>query len=141
MIDRVTASRLGITPQQIDQTLYDAFGQRLISTLFTQSNQYHVVLETLPDFQKNPSKLQDIYVRSADGGAVPFSTFTHFESGTAPLSVNHQGQFPVVTVSFNLSPDSSLGAATSAIAGTKSSICRRVSRPNSRVRHRHSKLR
>jgi multidrug efflux pump len=115
VIDRVTASRLGITPQQIDQTLYDAFGQRLISTLFTQSNQYHVVLETLPDFQKNPAKLQDIYVRSADGGAVPLSTFTHFESGTAPLSVNHQGQFPVVTVSFNLAADGSLGAATNAI--------------------------
>ena len=115
VIDRVTASRLGITPQQIDQTLYDAFGQRLISTLFTQSNQYHVVLETLPDFQRSPTKLQDIYVHSATGGPVPLSAFTHFESGTAPLSVNHQGQFPVVTVSFNLAADSSLGAATSAI--------------------------
>jgi multidrug efflux pump len=115
VIDRVTASRLGITAQAIDQTLYDAFGQRQISTLFTQSNQYHVILETLPDFQKNPAKLQDIYVRSTSGGAVPLSTFTHFESGTAPLSINHQGQFPVVTISFNLAPGSSLGEATSVI--------------------------
>jgi multidrug efflux pump len=117
VIDRVTASRLGITPQAIDQTLYDAFGQRQISTLFTQSNQYHVILEALPGFQENPAKLQDIYVRSSSvgGGAVPLSTFTHFESGTAPLSVNHQGQFPVVTVSFNLATGSSLGEATPAI--------------------------
>jgi multidrug efflux pump len=115
VIDRVTASRLGITAQAIDQTLYDAFGQRQISTLFTQSNQYHVILETLPDFQKNPAKLQDIYVNSASGGAVPLSTFTHFESGTAPLSLNHQGQFPVVTISFNLAGGASLGEATSAI--------------------------
>jgi multidrug efflux pump len=117
VIDRVTASRLGITPQEIDQTLYDAFGQRQISTLFTQSNQYHVVLETMPDFQKNPTKLQDIYVRSSSvgGGAVPLSTFTHFESGTVPLSVNHQGQFPVVTISFNLAGGASLGEATTAI--------------------------
>ncbi|HTD88861.1 MAG TPA: efflux RND transporter permease subunit, partial [Candidatus Binatia bacterium] len=77
VIDRVTASRLGITPQQIDDTLYDAFGQRQISTLFTQLNQYHVILETLPEFQRNPSKLQDIYVRSASGGPVPLSAFTH----------------------------------------------------------------
>jgi multidrug efflux pump len=115
VIDRVTASRLGITPAVIDQTLYDAFGQRQISTLFTQLNQYHVVLETLPDFQKNPGKLQDIYVRSSGGGAVPLSAFTHLESGIAPLSVNHQGQFPVVTISFNLAADSSLGEATAAI--------------------------
>jgi multidrug efflux pump len=115
VIDRVTASRLGITPQAIDQTLYDAFGQRQISTLFTQSNQYHVILETMPDFQKNPAKLQDIYVQSTTGGAVPLSTFTHFESGTAPLSVNHQGQFPVVTISFNLAGSTSLGEATTAI--------------------------
>jgi len=115
VIDRVTASRLGITPAMIDQTLYDAFGQRQIATLFTQSNQYHVVLETMPDFQLNPGKLQDIYVRSATGSAIPLSTFAHFESGTAVLAVNHQGQFPVVTVSFNLAPNSSLGEATSAI--------------------------
>ena len=181
VIDRQTASRLGISPQMIDETLYDAFGQRQVSTLYTQLNQYHVVLETMPDFQKDPAKLQDIYVRSAatspsasgssassgssatpsnsssgvnsngvvtvgssnstsntsgptgtnsnantgssnppavtalNGSAVPLSAFTHFESRTAPLSVNHQGQFPVVTISFNLAPGASLGEATKAI--------------------------
>ncbi len=152
VIDRTTASRLGISPQMIDETLYDAFGQRQVSTLYTQLNQYHVILETLPDFQRNPNKLQDIYVRSAtaattgggaaapttagpaspnaataggsgnpapvaglNGSAVPLGAFTHFESGTAPLVVNHQGQFPVVTISFNLAPTASLGDATKAI--------------------------
>ena len=115
VIDRVTASRLGITPQAIDNALYDAFGQRQISTLFTQLNQYHVILETLPDFQRNPSKLNDIYVLSTSGTAVPLGAFTHFESGTAPLSINHQGQFPAVTISFNLAPGGALGEATKAI--------------------------
>ena len=115
VIDRATASRLGITPQMIDDTLYDAFGQRQISTLFTQLNQYHVILETMPEFQKNPAKLQDIYVRSTSGGQVPLSAFTHFEPGSAPLSVNHQGQFPTVTISFNLAPGAALGDATKAI--------------------------
>src|SRR5207237_142935 len=115
VIDRVTASRLGITPQAIDDALYDAFGQRQIATLFTQLNQYHVILETMPEFQKNPAKLQDIYVRSASGGPVPLSAFTHFESGTAPLAINHQGQFPSVTISFNLAPGAALGTATEAI--------------------------
>ncbi len=115
VIDRVTASRLGITPLAIDQTLYDAFGQRQISTLFTQSNQYHVILETMPEFQNNPAKLQDIYVRSASGTSVPLSTFSHFESGAATLAVNRQGQFPVVTISFNLANNASLGEATTAI--------------------------
>jgi len=115
VIDRVTASRLGITPQAIDNALYDAFGQRQISTLFTQLNQYHVVLETLPSFQRNPAKLKDIYVLSTSGTAVPLDEFTHFETGTAPLAINHQGQFPAVTISFNLAPGASLGAATSAI--------------------------
>jgi multidrug efflux pump len=114
VIDRVTASRLDITPQMIDDALYDAFGQRQISTLFTQLNQYHVILETLPEFQRNPSKLQDVYVRSA-GGPVPLGAFTHFESGTAPLAINHQGQFPSVTISFNLAPGAALGEATKAI--------------------------
>jgi multidrug efflux pump len=227
VIDRVTASRLGITPQQIDNTLYDAFGQRQISTMFTQLNQYHVILEALPNFQKNPLNLRYIYVRTGatasapssggasaptsvlssapapaaftstsatttsapqaatstvsvanpaspsgtsttpaaiaapspaftqtasasstsvasssnatvagnaatgsaasssapttpttsvpTGAAIPLSTFAHFETRSAPLSVNHQGQFPVVTVSFNLAPGAALGAATSAI--------------------------
>jgi multidrug efflux pump len=115
VIDRQTASRMGITPAQIDNTLYDAFGQRQIATLFTQLNQYHVVLETMPGFQSAPVKLQDIYVHSSGGGQVPLSTFTHLEQGTAPLVINHQGQFPVVTVSFNLAPGVSLGEATRAI--------------------------
>jgi multidrug efflux pump len=115
VIDRVTASRLGITPQAIDSALYDAFGQRQISTLFTQLNQYHVILETLPEFQRNPSKLQDIYVPSIGGGSVPLSAFTHFETGAAPLAINHQGQFPSVTISFNLAPGVALGDATKAI--------------------------
>ncbi len=122
VIDRVTASRLGITPLAIDQTLYDAFGQRQISTLFTQSNQYHVVLETLPNFQNNSAKLQDIYVRSTNGTSVPLSTFSHFESGAAPLAVNHQGQFPVVTISFNLHNGASLGEATTAIEQTQQEL-------------------
>ena len=115
VIDRVTASRLGITPQAIDDALYDAFGQRQISTLFTQLNQYHVILETLPEFQRNPGKLADIYVRSAGGGSVPLSTFTHFESGSVPIAINHQGQFPSVTISFNLGPGVALGEATKAV--------------------------
>ena len=170
VIDRVTASRMGITPEMIDETLYDAFGQREISTLYTQLNQYHVILETLPAFQHNPEKLQDIYVRSAtapasssgssstsattassgssgatagttgpsssstsasstiplvsgaNGAAVPLSAFTHMESTTAPLAINHQGQFPVVTISFNLAPNASLGAATTAIDKAKNDL-------------------
>ena len=115
VIDRVTASRLGITPTAIDNALYDAFGQRQISTLFTQLNQYHVILEALPDFQRNPAKLSAIYVTSSAGTAVPLSAFTHFESGIAPLAINHQGQFPCVTISFNLAPGAALGEATRAI--------------------------
>jgi multidrug efflux pump len=189
VIDRQTASRLGISPQMIDETLYDAFGQRQVSTLYTQLNQYHVILETMPEFQKDPAKLHDIYVRSGatqsssggatastsssssssssgtsangvvttaassvaggsggttgpsgpngnantgssnpqavtalNGSAVPLSTFTHFESTTAPLSVNHQGQFPVVTISFNLAPYASLGEATKAIEKAQKDI-------------------
>ena len=161
VIDRVTASRMGITPQVIDETLYDAFGQRQISTLYTQLNQYHVVLETMPEFQQNPDKLNDIYLRSAtaptspgnsssgpsasagtsgpaanatvtpstvpvvtsaNGAAVPLSTFAHFENTTAPLAINHQGQFPVVTISFNLARNASLGEATKAINNIKDQI-------------------
>jgi len=122
VIDRVTASRLGITPIAIDNALYDAFGQRQISTLFTQLNQYHVILEALPDFQCNPAKLNDIYVTSTSGTAVPLSAFTHFESGTAPLAINHQGQFPSVTISFNLAPGAALGVATKAIEQAQQSL-------------------
>src|SRR5262250_278512 len=176
VVDRVTASRMGITPQAIDQTLYDAFGQRQVNTLYTQLNQYHVILETQPDFQNNPAKLQDIYVRSAlapgtqttgsnlnspvvtssgtagtfstaspnpsastntlattgsafpaavsasNAGAVPLGAFSHVELKNSPLSINHQGQFPVVTISFNLAPNASLGEATKAIERAKQEI-------------------
>ena len=115
MIDRGTASRLGITPQMIDNTLYDAFGQRQVTTMFTQLNQYHVVLEVAPEFQNNPEELDDIYITSASGGEVPLSAFTRYEQDTTPLVVNHQGQFPAVTVSFNLAPGYSLGDAVDAI--------------------------
>jgi multidrug efflux pump len=175
-VDRVTASRMGITPQAIDQLLYDAFGQRQVSTLYTQLNQYHIILESEPEFQTNPSKLQDIYVRSAlapttlttgtsttqtvtsttatgnsastaapspsaspntatssgsanpsavtalNGSSIPLSAITRFETKSSPLSVNHQGQFPVVTISFNLAPDASLGEATKAFEKAQQEI-------------------
>jgi multidrug efflux pump len=172
VIDRPTASRMGITPQMIDETLYDAFGQREVSTLYTQLNQYHVVLEVMPQFQQTPDDLKDIYIRSAlaptssgtavgansngvvtasssvgsasgisganpsaptptanppattaaNGAAVPLSTFAHFEILPTPLTINHQGQFPVVTISFNLAPGYSLGDATAAIEQAQRSI-------------------
>jgi multidrug efflux pump len=167
VIDRVTASRMGITPNMIDQTLYDAFGQREVDTLYTQLNQYHVILETLPSFQDNPNDLNDIFVRSAatpatssspnnsssgpsvaisgtagtgiaggsaagtlnpspvttaNGGAVPLSAFSHFEEVSSPLAINRQGQFPVVTISFNLAPNASLGDATDAIDKAKDDL-------------------
>jgi multidrug efflux pump len=115
VLDRTTASRLGITPQMLDDALYDAFGQRQISTMFTQLNQYRVVLEAKPDFQRQPEDLNNIFLRSAGGGSVPLSAVTRIETTTAPLAVNHQGQFPVVTVSFNLAPGTSLGDAVRAI--------------------------
>ena len=122
VIDRLTASRLGITPNLIDQTLYDAFGQRQVSTMFTQLNQYHVVLEVAPQFQRNPHALDDIYIRSNTGGEVPLSAFTKFVPGAAPLAVNHEGQFPAVTISFNLAPGYSLGDAVSAIDQAREQI-------------------
>jgi multidrug efflux pump len=122
VIDRDTASRLGILPQTIDDTLYDAFGQRQISTIFTQLNQYHVVLEVDPRFRQNPDALKDIYVRSSNGTQVSLAAFTHFEPSNASLAINHQGQFPVVTLSFNLKAGVSLGAATLAIEGAEREI-------------------
>jgi multidrug efflux pump len=122
VIDRVTASRLGITPQAIDNVLYDAFGQRQVSTLFTQLNQYHLILETLPELQTDPAKLNNIYVQSSSGQPVPLSAFTHFESGTAPLVINRQGQFPSVTISFNLASGTALGQATAAVEKTQKEL-------------------
>jgi multidrug efflux pump len=115
VIDRDTASRLGVTPAAIDNTLYDAFGQRQVSTIYTQLNQYHVVLEADPQFQQNPESLNSLYVKSSTGTQVPLSAFSHIDQTNASLSINHQGQFPVVTLSFNLAPGVSLGAATKAI--------------------------
>jgi multidrug efflux pump len=115
VIDRDTASRLGILPQAIDDTLYDAFGQRQVSTIFTQLNQYHVVLEVDPHFQQSPDALKNIYVKSTTGAQVPLAAFAHFEFSNTPLTITHQGQFPVVTLSFNLAPGVSLGDATAAI--------------------------
>jgi multidrug efflux pump len=149
VIDRDTASRFGIRPQTIDDTLYDAFGQRQVSTIFTQSNQYRVVLEVKPEFQNNLQDLQHLYLRSAVGGQVPPSTtsgqsaasststqvpssaaggqvplsaLTRVETSTAPLAVNHQGQFPVATISFNLAPGTSLGEAVRAIDEAKQEL-------------------
>jgi multidrug efflux pump len=115
VIDRDTASRLGILPQAIDDTLYDAFGQRQVSTMFTQLNQYHVVLEVDPQFQQDPDSLKNIYVKSSNGTEVPLSAFTHFQPRSTTLAINHQGQFPAVTLSFNLAPGISLGEATKVI--------------------------
>ena len=115
VIDRDTASRLGITPQNIDDTLYDAFGQRQVSTMFTQQNQYHVILEVSPKFQKNPAALDNIYVKSSNGTQVPLSTFTHFEQKPTTLAISHQGQFPSVNLSFNLAPGASIGDAVTQV--------------------------
>jgi len=183
VFDRQTAYRLGITPSEIDQTLYDAYGQRQVSTIFTQLNQYHVVLEVAPGFGKNPLDLRDLYIRTGmgssggvgvvsggssgnqaygpqsgagasiasastavtannptiassiafgsgtssasafpNGGQVPLSAFTHLQTSSAPITVNHQGQFPVVTLSFNLAPDASLGDAVNAVEQVKREI-------------------
>jgi multidrug efflux pump len=121
-IDRNTAARLGITPQMIDDALYNAFGQRQISTIFTQLNQYRVVLEVKPEFRQDPAALNQIYLRSSTGGQVPLSTFTTFEERASPLLVSHQGQFPAVTVSFNLAPGASLGEAVDAIEQARRDI-------------------
>jgi multidrug efflux pump len=135
VFDRNTAARFGITTSAIDQTLYDAYGQREVSVMFTQLNQYHVVLEVKPGFEKNPSGLNDLFIRTAavtsgvpsiapsiqsssafpSGGQIPLNTFSHVETTTGPITVNHQGQFPVVTLSFNLAPGASLGDAVKAV--------------------------
>jgi multidrug efflux pump len=159
-IDRDTASRMGILPQAIDNTLYDAFGQRLVSTIFTQLNQYHVVLEVLPSFAQTPDAMNGIYVRpgsttpnsgaptanaataATSGNPVPITAFTRMQSISTPLAVNHQGQFPVVTLSFNLAPGASLGEATTAIQQPRKRFsCRRAFTPHFRERLPHFKIR
>jgi len=121
-IDRDTAARLGILPQAIDDILYDAFGQRQISTIFTQLNQYRVILEVKPEFQQSPEALKQIYVKSTAGDPVPLSAFVSFETVSAPLSISHQGQFPAVTLSFNLAPNVALGDAVTAIHAAEAEI-------------------
>jgi multidrug efflux pump len=138
VFDRNTASRLGITTATIDQTLYDAYGQREVSTMFTQLNQYHVVLEVAPGFDKKPADLSDLFIQSAvpasgarsiasssafpNAGQIPLGSFSKVETGTVPITVNHQGQFPVVTLSFNLAPNASLGDAVKAVDQVKSEL-------------------
>jgi HAE1 family hydrophobic/amphiphilic exporter-1 len=112
VIDRDAASRLGVSPAAIDNTLYDAFGQRQVSTLYKRYNQHHVVMEVFPNFLSDPSALNSVYLKSSTGRQVPLSSVARIEMGSANLSVNHQGQFPAVTISFNLAPGVSLGEAT-----------------------------
>jgi multidrug efflux pump len=111
VIDRDTASRLGISPETIDNTLYSAFGQRRVSTMYKALNQYRVIMEVEPRFWQDPESLKYIYVKGANDALVPLSAFTHYASSTTPLAVNHQGQFPAVTMSFNLAPGVALGDA------------------------------
>jgi multidrug efflux pump len=122
VIDRATASRLGVSSQLIDNTLYDAFGQRQVSTMYTPLNQYHVVMEAAPQFGQRPETLRDIYVRPPGAAPVPLSAFTHYEATSTPLAVSHQAQFPSVTLSFNLAPGASLGAAVAAIEATTAQL-------------------
>ncbi|MGB0041867.1 MAG: multidrug efflux RND transporter permease subunit [Terriglobales bacterium] len=120
--DRATASRLGITPQMIDNSLYEAFGQAQVSTMYTAINQYHVVLEVAPKFWQSPVSLDDVYIRAAQGKVIPLSAVAHYQAATAPLSVNHQGQYPSVTISFNLAPGVALSQASSAIVAMEQKI-------------------
>jgi multidrug efflux pump len=115
VIDRDTAARLGIQPSAIDAALYQAFGQAQVSTIYEQLNQYHVVMEVDPQYQQTPDALQSIYVPSKSGTMVPLASFTHYQPSNTPLAVNHQGQFPSVTISFNLGEGVSLGEATQLI--------------------------
>ena len=122
VIDRDTAARLGIAMADVDNTLYDAFGQRQVSTIFTQLNQYHVVMEVSPEFQTDPSTLNSLYVKSANGTQVPLSQLAHWEQSSAQLSIGHQGQFPATVVSFNLAPGKALGDAVQAVNRVEANI-------------------
>jgi multidrug efflux pump len=118
VIDRPTASRLGITPQTIDNLLYDAFGEREIARTYSPMNQYYVVMEVAPSFWQNPDGLKSVYATSSTGTTIPLAAFTHFQPSTAALTVNHSGVFPSVTISFNLAPGVALGSAVTAINET-----------------------
>ena len=121
-IDRQTGSRLGVTAQAIDNAVYDAFGQRQVSTMYTRLNQYHVVMEAEPGFWQYPEGLNYIYVPTVNGGQAPLGAFAKFDRSTTPLSINHQGQFPSSTISFNLTPGNSLGKAVAQIADAEREI-------------------
>ena len=122
VIDRATASRLGVSPLTIDATLSDAFSQAQVSTTYMPLNQYHVVMEVAPEFQEDPDALKNIYVKSTSGAMVPLSAVTHFEEQRIPLAVNHQAQSPATTLSFNLAPGASLSDATQAIQKARTDI-------------------
>ena len=116
LIDRDAAARFGIQPQVIDDTLYDAFGQRQIAQFFSQVNSYHLVMEVPPNLAGDPTTLDKLYVKSSTGQAVPLSTFVHWSTmPVQPLSISHQSQFPAVTISFNLAPGAALGEAVDAV--------------------------
>jgi multidrug efflux pump len=121
-IDRDRAAQLGITTQMIDNALYDAFGQRQVSTLFTQVNQYHVVLEALPSLQMGPEALDNLYLTAATGEVVPLRSLAQISQGTGPLVINRQGQFPAATISFNIAPSATLGEAIDAITATTAAM-------------------
>jgi multidrug efflux pump len=121
-IDRATASRLGIRPLDLDTTLYSAFGQRQVSTMYTGINQYHVILEVTPEFQDNPASLNSIYVRANNGTAIPISTFTKTRTVLNSLTVNHQGPFPSITLSFALAPGAALSDAVAAVQNAEDDI-------------------
>jgi multidrug efflux pump len=121
-IDRDSAGRLGVTPAAVDTALYNAFGQRLISTIFTQATQYRVVLEVKPEFSRGPDALANIYVPGTGGLQVPLSSIATVSTGTAPLAINHIGQFPAATISFNLAAGFSLGHAVDAIQASERAI-------------------
>ena len=133
-VDRETAGRLGVSMQAINDALNDAFGQRQISTIYAQANQYRVVLEAMQQYQNDPSALSRVYVPSSTGAQVPLSSVASIERRTAPLAIQHQDQFPSVTISFNLAPGASLGDAVEAISARSArSTCRRWSRAPSRA--------
>jgi hydrophobe/amphiphile efflux-1 (HAE1) family protein len=121
-IDRNAAYRLGLSAATIDQTLYDAFGQRQVATIYTSSNQYKVILEVEPQYQKDPNALSHIYLTSATGARIPLTTIAKISNKVEPLTVNHQGQFPAVTLSFNVAPGHSLGQAVSRIQAIESDL-------------------
>jgi len=122
IIDRDTASRLGISADAVDQVLYDAFGQREVSTMYTALNQYYVVMEVDPMFQRSPDSLNGIFLKSSTGEMVPLSAIAHFENQRTSLQVNHQGQYPAVTLTFNLAPNVALGDAVTALEKTQSDL-------------------